>query len=145
MLKIGGQSLFDRGRSAVYPVIEELVAAEQTHKLLIGTGGGTGARHIYSLAAELGMPTGVLSEVGSAVAGPYAEMLGYLMARHGVPVVGPAAFELLALHLAESNAAIFAGLPHYDIWQRVPDEASSRPTAPTRAATSSPRPTAAVT
>ena len=69
VLKIGGQSLLDRGRAAVYPVVEELVEAKRTHKLLIGTGGGTRARHVYSLAASLGMPTGILSEVGSAVAG----------------------------------------------------------------------------
>ncbi|MDN5932356.1 MAG: uridine kinase [Pseudonocardia sp.] len=122
VLKIGGQSLMDRGRAAVYPVVEELVEAKRTHKLLIGTGGGTRARHVYSLAADLGMPTGVLSEVGSAVAGQNAEMLGYLMARHGVPVVGPSAFAVLALQLAESGAAIFGGMPPYDIWQRVPSE-----------------------
>jgi hypothetical protein len=40
----------------VYPVVEELVEAKRTHKLLIGTGGGTRARHVYSLAASLGMP-----------------------------------------------------------------------------------------
>jgi molybdenum storage protein len=122
VLKIGGQSLMDRGRAAVFPVVEELVEAKRTHRLLIGTGGGTRARHIYSLAAELGMPTGVLSEVGSAVAGQNAEMLGYLMARHGVPVVGPSAFAVLALRLDECGAAIFPGMPPYDVWQRVPDE-----------------------
>jgi molybdenum storage protein len=122
VLKIGGQSLMDRGRAAVFPVVEELVEAKRTHRLLIGTGGGTRARHIYSLAAELGMPTGVLSEVGSAVAGQNAEMLGYLMARHGVPVVGPSAFAVLALRLDECGAAIFPGMPPYDLWQRVPDE-----------------------
>lgn len=122
VLKIGGQSLMDRGRAAVFPVVEELVEAKRTHRLLIGTGGGTRARHIYSLAAELGMPTGVLSEVGSAVAGQNAEMLGYLMARHGVPVVGPSAFAVLALRLDECGAAIFPGMPPYELWQRVPDE-----------------------
>ncbi len=122
VLKVGGQSLMDRGRAAVYPVVDELVAAKRAHKLLIGTGGGTRARHVYSLAAELGMPTGVLSEVGSAVAGQNAQMLGYLMAQHGVPVVDPAAFGVLALHLAESGAAIFPGMPPYDLWQRVPAE-----------------------
>src|SRR3954470_6645406 len=69
VLKIGGQSLMDRGRGAVLPGGEELVELKGRHKLLIGTGGGTRARHVYSLATELGMPTGVLSQVGSAVAG----------------------------------------------------------------------------
>lgn len=69
VLKIGGQSLIDRGRSAVYPVVEELVQAKETYQLLIGTGGGTHARHVYSVAAELRLPTGALTEVGAAVAG----------------------------------------------------------------------------
>jgi molybdenum storage protein len=122
VLKIGGQSLIDRGRAAVFPVVDQLVEAKRTHKLLIGTGGGTRARHVYALAAELGMPTGVLSEVGAAVAGQNAQMLGYLMAKHGVPTVGPSAFGVLPLQVAESGAAIFSGMPPYDLWQRVPGE-----------------------
>ncbi|OLT22757.1 uridine kinase [Pseudonocardia sp. CNS-139] len=122
VLKVGGQSLMDRGRAAVFPVVDALVDLKRTHRLLIGTGGGTRARHVYSLAAELGMPAGVLSAVGSAVAGQNAEMLGYLMARHGVPVVGPSGFGVIALHLAETGAAIFPGMPPYDLWQRLPEE-----------------------
>ena len=56
------------------------------------------------------------------MAGQNAQILGYLMARHGVPVVGAAAFGVLPLHLAEVGAAIFAGMPPYDMWQRVPAE-----------------------
>ncbi len=41
VLKIGGQSLIDRGRAALYPVIEELVEAKRDHQLMIGTGAGT--------------------------------------------------------------------------------------------------------
>ena len=44
VVKIGGQSILDRGRAAVYPLIDEMVAARKTHKLLIGTGAGTRAR-----------------------------------------------------------------------------------------------------
>lgn len=122
VIKIGGQSLIDRGRSAVYPVVEELVAVKRSHQILIGTGAGTRARHIYALAAELGLPTGVLTDVGAAVSDENARMLGYLMARHGVPVVGGSAFGALPLYLAECGAAIFAGMPPYDMWQRVPSE-----------------------
>ena len=42
VLKIGGQTIMDRGRAAVYPVVEELVAAKAHHQLLIGTGAGRG-------------------------------------------------------------------------------------------------------
>ena len=72
VVKIGGQSLMDRGRAAVYPIVEELAAAKRDHKLLIGTGAGTRARHLYALAADLGLPTGVLTDIGSAVAGQNA-------------------------------------------------------------------------
>ncbi|MEJ2865887.1 amino acid kinase family protein [Actinomycetospora flava] len=122
VLKIGGQSLMDRGRSAVLPLVEEIVAAKAQHRLLIGTGGGTRARHAYALAAGLGLPTGVLSEIGSAVAGQNATMLGYLLAKHGVPIVEPHAFATLPLQLADSGAAIFPGMPPYGMWQRVPQE-----------------------
>ena len=97
VLKIGGQSMMDRGRAAVYPVVEELVAGKAEHQLLIGTGAGTRARHLYSIAAGLGLPTGVLTGVGSAVAGQNAEMLGQLLAKHGVPVVGGAGLSALPL------------------------------------------------
>src|SRR5262245_18570557 len=43
VIKIGGQSVIDRGRAAVYPLIAEVVAARNTHQLLIGTGAGTRA------------------------------------------------------------------------------------------------------
>ncbi|HEU0318423.1 MAG TPA: hypothetical protein VFR49_13895, partial [Solirubrobacteraceae bacterium] len=122
VLKIGGQSLIDRGRAAVLPVVEELAVVKRSHQILIGTGGGTRARHAYALAAELGLPTGVLTDVGAAVAGQNAKMLGYLMARHGVPVVGGSAFGAIALYLAECGAAIFSGMPPYDMWQHVPTE-----------------------
>lgn len=121
VIKIGGQSLMDRGRAAIYPIVEELVDAKRHHQLLIGTGAGTRARHAYALAMELGLPTGVLTDVGAAVSGQNAQMLGYLMARYGVPVVS-GGLGVVALKVAESGAAIFAGMPPYDMWQHVPAE-----------------------
>jgi molybdenum storage protein len=122
VLKIGGQSLIDRGRSAVYPIVEELAAAREEHQLMIGTGAGTRARHLYALAAEFGLPTGVLTDIGAAVAGQNAQMLGYLLARHGIPVVTGTGFAALPLYLAECGAAIFPGMPPYDMWQHVPSD-----------------------
>ncbi len=50
VVKIGGQSIIDRGRVALLPILDELVAARQSHKILITTGGGTRARHAYARA-----------------------------------------------------------------------------------------------
>src|SRR5207237_7682210 len=67
VVKIGGQSIIDRGRKALFPILDELVAAKPRHKLLVCCGGGTRARHIYSIASELQMPTGVLAALGAYV------------------------------------------------------------------------------
>jgi molybdenum storage protein len=122
VLKIGGQSIIDRGRAAVYPIVDELLKAKSEHQIMIGTGAGTRARHLYALAAEFALPTGVLTDIGSAVAGQNAAMLGHLMARHGVPVVDGTGFGALALYLEQCGAAIFPGMPPYDMWQHVPSE-----------------------
>ena len=122
VLKVGGQTIMDRGRVAVYPVVEELVAAKAEHQLLIGTGAGTRARHLYSIASGVGLPTGVLTGVGSAVAGQNAEMLGQLMAKHGVPVVGGAGLAAVPMILETVHAVIFGGMPPYGMWMRLPEQ-----------------------
>lgn len=127
VVKVGGQSIIDRGRAALYPIVEELAEASRQHKLLIGTGAGTRARHLYALAADLGLPTGVLTDLGTAVAGQNAEMLGLLMARYGIPVAGISGASALPLFLAERNAAIFPGMPPYDMWQPAPTEGTIPP------------------
>src|SRR4051812_15489785 len=89
VVKIGGQSFIDRGRSAVFPLIDEIVANLPRHKMIIGTGAGTRARHAYSVGLDLGMPTGVLSVLGTFVSMQNARMLHYLLAKHGIPFVSP--------------------------------------------------------
>src|SRR5438477_12770412 len=64
VIKIGGQSFIDRGRAAVFPLIEEVVENLPRHKMIIGTGAGTRARHAYSFGLDLGVPTCVLSAPG---------------------------------------------------------------------------------
>ena len=89
VIKIGGQSLIDRGREAVFPLLDELVANLAHHKMIIGTGAGTRARHAYSVGLDLGMPTGVLSILGTFVSMQNARMLHYLLAKHGIPFIEP--------------------------------------------------------
>src|SRR5437660_11933849 len=61
VIKIGGQSFIDRGRAAVFPLIEELVENLPCHKMIIGTGAGTRARHAYSVGLDLGILPVLLS------------------------------------------------------------------------------------
>jgi molybdenum storage protein len=122
VIKIGGQSVIDRGRAAVYPLLDEIVAARKTHKLLIGTGAGTRARHLYSIAAGLGLPAGVLSQLGASVADQNAAMLGQLLAKHGISSVDGAGLSAVPLYLAEVNAVVFSGMPPYGLWMRPPVE-----------------------
>jgi molybdenum storage protein len=69
---------------------------------------------------DLGMPTGVLSVLGTFVSMQNARMLHYLLARHGIPFIEPAQFPQLPLYLAERHAAIFFGMPPYTFWQQNP-------------------------
>jgi molybdenum storage protein len=118
VIKIGGQSIIDRGRAAVYPLVDEIIAVRKTHKLLIGTGAGTRARHLYSIAAGLNLPAGVLSQLGASVADQNAAMLGQLLAKHGISAVDGAGLSAVPLYLAEVNAVVFSGMPPYSLWIR---------------------------
>lgn len=120
VIKIGGQSLIDRGRVAVFPLIEEIVENLGRHKMIIGTGAGTRARHAYSVGIDLGMPTGVLSVLGTFVSMQNARMIHYLLAKHGIPFIEPVQFPQLPLYLQERNAVIFFGMPPYTFWQKNP-------------------------
>jgi molybdenum storage protein len=120
VVKIGGQSIMDRGRSAVGPVVEEIVANLSRHKMILGTGAGTRARHVYSLAIDLGLPVGVLTVLGTAVAWQNAQMLQYLLAKHGIAFLEPEGFASLPHYLMERGAVICQGMPPYKLWEANP-------------------------
>src|SRR5215216_3598138 len=120
VIKIGGQSLIDRGRAAVFPLIEEIGENLGHHKMIIGTGAGTRARHAYSVGLDLGMPTGVLSILGTFVSMQNARMLHYLLAKHGIPFIEPVQLAQLPFYLEERRAVIFFGMPPYIYWQPNP-------------------------
>jgi len=121
VVKIGGQSIMDRGRSAVGPVVDEIVANLPHHKMILGTGAGTRARHVYSLAIDLGLPVGVLTVLGTAVAWQNAQMLQYMLARHGIAFLEPEGFPSLPHYLMERGAVICEGMPPYKLWEQNPE------------------------
>src|SRR5215203_2449231 len=127
VVKIGGQSIMDRGRSAVGPVVDEIVANLKSHKMILGSGAGTRARHVYSLAIDLGLPIGVLTVLGTAVAWQNAQMLQYMLAQHGIAFLEPEGFPSLPHYLMERGAVIVQGMPPYKLWEQNPEVGRTPP------------------
>lgn len=118
VLKIGGQSMIDRGRAALFPLLDELVAVKDQYDLLLCCGGGTRARHIYSVASELEMPTGVLAALGGYVPRQNARMLQMLLAKHGGVFMLHDDFEKLPLYFKMGCIPIMTGMPPFGYWEK---------------------------
>jgi molybdenum storage protein len=118
VLKIGGQSMLDRGRAAIFPLLDELVAVKDKYQLLLCCGGGTRARHIYAVASELEMPTGVLAALGGYVPRQNARMLQMLLARHGGVFMLHDDFEKLPLYFKLGCIPIMTGMPPFGYWEK---------------------------
>jgi molybdenum storage protein len=118
VIKMGGQSIMDRGRAAVFPILDELVAAKDNYKLLICCGGGTRARHVYSMASDLELPTGVLAALGGYVPRQNARMLQMLLAKHGGLFIMHDDFEKLPLYFRLGCIPIMTGMPPFGYWEK---------------------------
>lgn len=121
VVKIGGRSIIDRGRKALFPVAEALGEALTTRTLIIGTGGGVRSRHVFSIGLDLGLPTGVLAQLAIADALGNAHILGALLAPKGVVAIPPEIFgHLLPFFVKGAPGVIFNGDPPYSIWEHPP-------------------------
>lgn len=127
VIKIGGQSIMDRGAKALFPILESLIRAKDQHKILLMTGGGTRARHVYNIGVDLGMPTGVLSKLGDKVSWQNAEMLAVLLAKHGGVKIGHGDnLEQLTMFCRQGYMPITYGIPPYGFFEH-PAEYGSIP------------------
>lgn len=122
VLKVGGQSITDRGAKAVLPVIQEIIANKQDHKMIISTGGGTRSRHVYAIALELGMPTGIIAKLGQSVSEQNALIITTLLSSHGGVKVGHDDIPKLAAYLAQGCIPVIHGMPPYGYWEHLPKE-----------------------
>lgn len=120
VLKVGGQSVMDRGRSAVFPIVEELAQLIPRFPMIIGTGGGTRSRHVYHVGLALGLPTGLLAILGGAPSEQNALMLQALLAKHGGTRVPKDHFEEIPLYLKAGCVPIVTGMPPYHYWEHPP-------------------------
>lgn len=127
VIKMGGQSIMDRGRAAVFPLVAELVAAKEQHKVLVCTGGGTRARHMYSVCTDLQMPTGVLAALGGYVPRQNARMLQMLLSAHGGLFMMHDDFEKLPLYFQMGCIPIMGGMPPFGYWEKPPERGQIPP------------------
>jgi molybdenum storage protein len=114
IMKIGGQSICDRGVKALPPILKEIVRIRQDHKLLITTGGGTRSRHIYTIGLEMGMPTGVIAKFGSMVSEQNALMIATLLSPWGGIKISHSDIVKLPTYFAENIIPVMHGMPPYD-------------------------------
>lgn len=124
VIKIGGQSITDRGRKAVFPVLEEIVSNSDDYNFILTSGGGTRARHAYQVAIDLNMPVGVLAEMGGAVTVQNARMLQMLLAKNGGIFLDHLEFEKIPLFLKMGCIPVMPGMPPYSFWEDIPDHGS---------------------
>ncbi|MCE5203090.1 MAG: hypothetical protein ABFC80_00115 [Coriobacteriales bacterium] len=122
VIKIGGQSICDRGKRALPGVVDEIVANRAAHKMLLMTGGGTRSRHIYAIGLELGMPTGVIAAFGSSVSRQNALLLATLLADHGGIEIDQDAIMKLPNYFAQGCIPVTQGMPPYDFFAIPPEK-----------------------
>jgi len=127
VLKIGGQSITDLGARGVLPVIKEIADNSSQHKMIVSTGGGTRSRHIYAIAMELGMPTGIISKLGQSVSEQNALMLSTLLNPYGGIKVGHDDIPKLGGYFAQGCIPVIHGMPPYGYWEHPPQEGSIPP------------------
>ncbi len=115
VIKIGGRSIMDRGADAILPLVDELRRLLPEHKLLILTGAGIRARHIFSVGLDLGLPVGNLQGLAATESGQNGNILANLLANDGVSYVDHGVVgNQLAIHLAATQAVVSAAYPPYN-------------------------------
>nr|UXE44454.1 molybdenum storage protein subunit beta [uncultured bacterium] len=122
LVGIGGQSIFDRGKAALLPLVEEISALRGKHKMMIGVGGGTRVRHTVSVALDLGVPTGGVAQLVGAMEEANAVFLNALLAKHRSIVMQREHFWELPLYIENGMLPIVISIPPYHFWEPPPED-----------------------
>src|SRR6201990_1811082 len=114
VVKIGGRSIMDRGPEAILPIVDELRKLLPEHRMLILTGAGIRARHLFSVGLDLGLPSGSLAPLAASEAGQNGHILASLLAPEGVSYVEhPTIANQLPIHLTAARAVVGSAFPPY--------------------------------
>jgi molybdenum storage protein len=124
LVMIGGQSIFDRGKAAILPLVEELIEIkkDKKQKIVIGVGGGTRVRHTISIALDLGLPVGGIAQLVGAMEELNAILLNTLLAPHGSMPLQREHFWDLPLYFDAGITPIAISVPPYHFWEPPPEE-----------------------
>jgi len=114
ILKVGGQSICDRGAKALPKIVEEIVENKSECKMLLTTGGGTRSRHIYSIGLELGMPTGVIARFGTTISEQNALLVTMLLGPWGGVQIAHDDLMKWPNFYSQSCSPVPHGMPPYD-------------------------------
>ncbi len=121
LVGIGGQSIFDRGREALLPLVKAIAEGERDCPILLGVGGGTRVRHTLAIACDLGLPTGGIAQLVGAMEECNAVFLNALLAKHGSIVMPRDHFWELPLYLNSGMIPIVISIPPYHFWEPPPE------------------------
>ena len=122
LVSIGGQSIFDRGKDAILPLVDELAQVKKQHKIVIGVGGGTRVRHTVAMAIDLGLPVGGIAQLVGAMEELNAILLNALLAPHGSMPMQRDHFWDLPLYFDAGITPIAISVPPYHLWEPPPLE-----------------------
>jgi molybdenum storage protein len=120
LVSIGGQSIFDRGKDAILPLVAEVAAVKRRHKFVIGVGGGTRVRHTVSIAMDLGLPTGGIAQLVGAMEELNAILFNALLAPHGSMPMQRDHFWDLPLYFDAGITPIAISVPPFHFWEPPP-------------------------
>jgi molybdenum storage protein len=114
VVKIGGRSIMDRGPDAILPLVDELRHLLPEFRMLLLTGAGIRARHLYSVGLDLGLPVGSLARLAASEAGQNGHILAALLAADGISYLEhPTIANQLAIHLTAARAVVGSAFPPY--------------------------------
>ncbi len=122
LVSLGGQSIFDRGKAAILPLVEAIMHLRKKHPIVIAVGGGTRVRHTLSVALDLGLPTGGIAQLVGAMEEANAVFLNALLAKHGSIVMQREHFWELPLYLESGMLPIVISTPPYHFWEPPPED-----------------------
>ena len=122
VMKIGGQSICDRGIKALPAILKEIVANRESQKIKLTTGGGPRSRHIYTIGLEMGMPTGIIARFGSMISDQNALMVATLLSPWGGIKMSHSDIVKLPTYFAEGIIPVMHGMPPYDYFAIKPEK-----------------------